>query len=375
MKERRVAEVFPPGDFIREELEARGWTQVDLADITGKSLRLINEVIAAKRCITPETAQVFGKAFGTSAEFWMNMDSRYQLSRVKYQGEDVPRRARLYELFPVKEMFHRRWIQNSSDVDALEARFKRFFEVDNLATKPKFQSYAAKKSIKADTDSPTISAWLYRSRQLAREQMVERFSLPALESALRDLRNLMMRPEDIEKVPARLAAAGVRFLVVQAFPGMKLDGVCYWLSADEPVVALTLRQDRIDNFWFVLMHELRHVANRDSLSIDENLCIGPDNAESANRDAIEKRADTEAAEFIVSQENLLAFARRNHPIFSDRDIVSFARSAQVHPGIIVGQLQHLDFMPYSHHRKHLVKVREYMIRSATKDGWGTEKAA
>ena len=51
------AEIFPPGEFIREELEARNWTQGDLAEILDRPLQLVNEIVLGKRSITPETAQ------------------------------------------------------------------------------------------------------------------------------------------------------------------------------------------------------------------------------------------------------------------------------------------------------------------------------
>ncbi|HVR11461.1 MAG TPA: HigA family addiction module antitoxin, partial [Thermoanaerobaculia bacterium] len=77
-----AAEVFPPGEILREELEARGWTQTDLAEILGRPPRLVNEVIAGKRAITPETAKGLGEAFGTGGQFWMNLESAWQLSKV-----------------------------------------------------------------------------------------------------------------------------------------------------------------------------------------------------------------------------------------------------------------------------------------------------
>ena len=92
-----AAEVFPPGEILREEIEARGWTQTDLAEILGRPPRLVNEIIAGKRAISPETAQGLGDAFGTGAQFWMNLESAWQLSRVKEQDGDVARRAKLYE--------------------------------------------------------------------------------------------------------------------------------------------------------------------------------------------------------------------------------------------------------------------------------------
>ena len=67
----RPAEAFPPGEFLREELEERNWTQADLAEIMGRPLVLVNEIISGKRSITPETAIGLAAAFGTSAELWM----------------------------------------------------------------------------------------------------------------------------------------------------------------------------------------------------------------------------------------------------------------------------------------------------------------
>ena len=81
MPTRIPAEVFPPGEFIREELEARGWTQGDLAQIMDRPLRLVNELIAGKKQITPDTARGLAKAFGDNDPlYWMNLDSAYRLA-------------------------------------------------------------------------------------------------------------------------------------------------------------------------------------------------------------------------------------------------------------------------------------------------------
>ena len=97
MSGRVPAEVFPPGEFIRDELEARGWTQKDLAEILGRPFRLVNEVLSGKRAITPLTALGLGEAFGTDPRLWMNLESAYRLSLVKLDDSGIAKRAKLRE--------------------------------------------------------------------------------------------------------------------------------------------------------------------------------------------------------------------------------------------------------------------------------------
>lgn len=81
MPKRIPAEVFPPGEFIKDELEARNWTQADLAEILGRPLQAVNEIIAGKKTITPETARALGDALGAAPELWLNLENAYRLSR------------------------------------------------------------------------------------------------------------------------------------------------------------------------------------------------------------------------------------------------------------------------------------------------------
>jgi HTH-type transcriptional regulator / antitoxin HigA len=373
MSERQAAEVFPPGDFIKEEIDARGWTQNDLADITGKSVRLISEVISGKRAVTPDTARALADAFGTSAQIWMNMESAYQLSKLNADTAPVVRRAKLYSLFPVKEMLKRGWIEASESLDVLESRFAAFCEMDNLDKTPHFHSYAARRTNYAECQqAPILTAWLYRAKQMAQGLSLGKFSAKSVDNAIAKLKPLMANPEDIRQVPRVLAEAGIRFVLIEPFPGMKVDGVCFWLDAASPVVAMTLRFDRIDNFWFVLMHELRHVANKDGQDgkaiIDENL--GADGSDAADKPDFEIKADSEAAEAILAATVLNDFVLRIAPLYSEQRITGFAARIGVHPGIVVGQLHNRKQVPYSHYRKMLVKVREHIVGNALTDGWG-----
>src|SRR2546430_13968316 len=122
MTERTFAEVFPPGEFIKEELDARGWTQADLAEILGRSPVQVNLIIQGKQTVTPETAKQLAEAFGTTAQFWLNLEGAYRLSLAKPSESPVARRANLFELFPVREMISRGWIEHSGNIEVLEKR-------------------------------------------------------------------------------------------------------------------------------------------------------------------------------------------------------------------------------------------------------------
>jgi len=89
----RPAEVFPPGDYIRGELEARKWTQVDFARIIGRPLQAVNEIVNGKKRITVETAKEIGAAFGTGPEVWVNLQSYYDLHSTPDPDPRIERRA------------------------------------------------------------------------------------------------------------------------------------------------------------------------------------------------------------------------------------------------------------------------------------------
>ena len=64
-----------PGEFIKDELSARGWAQVELAEIIGRDPNVITDLVTGKRPVSPELAKALGDAFGTSALYWMNLQS------------------------------------------------------------------------------------------------------------------------------------------------------------------------------------------------------------------------------------------------------------------------------------------------------------
>lgn len=367
MTTRRPAEVFPPGEILRDELEARGWTQTDLAEILGRPVGTVSEIISGKRGITPDTARGLGAALGTTPEFWMNLDATYQLSRVRDDDNRdlIARRAKLYAKAPVKEMVRRGWIEPSDNVVVLEGRVCRFLRIDRIDDEPDTPLHAARKSTPYGQLTVAQRAWLFRASQLARAVDAKPYSGEVLEDAIWRLRPLLHAPQEVRHVPRILSDAGIRLVVVQPLAGSRIDGACFWIG-NAPTIAMSLRFDRIDNFWFVLMHELGHV-RRDERSLDIDMDVAKDDSE---KPQAEREADAFAVEHLVPQEMLEGFIARLGPLYSVRRIEAFAQTMGVHPGIVVGQLQHHREIAFSSFRKTLAPVREWITESALTDGWG-----
>lgn len=365
MNDRVPAEVFAPGEFLKEELDARGWSQIELAEVLSRPPRLISEIIAGKRAITPETAKGLSAAFGQSAQYWMNLETAYQLSKARIEEREVKERARLYSTFPVKEMIKRGWVEASENLDVLVQRYLEYFRISNLNETPTF-SHAPRKS----GDSILQIAWLNRAAQIAPAISCAKYSKKALENVVPQLRACMEYPDDLRKVSQILASAGVRLVIVEYLPGMKMDGACFWINdGASPVIALSMKFDRIDNFWFNLFHEIDHVLHGEGK--DQAICeeITPG---SSTVNPIEQRANAAASNYCVPDLEMNDFVARVQPMFSKASIVGFARRIHVHPGIVAGQLHGRGIIPPSHHREMLEKVRNVITASVLTDGFGNK---
>jgi HTH-type transcriptional regulator/antitoxin HigA len=305
----------------------------------------------------------------------MNLESSYRLAQVKQDGSNsVSRRAKLYEKAPVKEMMRRYWIQPTENIDVLEKSVLDFLHIKSLDEQPQLLSHAARKSTSYIEHRPAEQAWLFRARQLAQAVDVKPFSEMGFASALARFKNMLRDPEDARQVPRVLADAGVRFLVVETLPQTRIDGACLWLNDKSPVIAVSLRFDRIDGFWHTVLHECAHVKYRDGLEdgglLDIDL-VGEGAGTVGEKPAIEKRADEFAADFSIQKSDLDNFILRVRPLFSKTKIQGLSARLNVHQGIVVGQLQHRKAIPYSHSREMLAKVRHIVTEAALTDGFGS----
>lgn len=370
MTDRIATESFLPGEFLNDELEARGWTQTEFAEIIGRPTRVVNEIIAGRRGITPETASDLAAALGTSAQLWMNLETAYQLSKVPPREETVAREAALRERFPVREMMKRGWIKTTKSYDELEAAVLSYFALPRLDAPIEFP-HAARRNYDADL-SAIQYAWLFRVRQLATALRVAKYSSEKLQAATPELERLMTEPEEIRHVPRILAEAGVRLVIVEPIPGSKIQGVCFWLDDNTvPVIGLSLKGDFIDKFWFNLWHEIAHVLRGDG---KDGMIIDDFDEVPAPEDECERAANLAAANHCVPTLSMKDFILRHSPMFSEKNLIGFSHIMKRHPGIVAGQIQRAT-QRYDLFKKHQPRVRQIIVQAALTDGYGRKGPA
>jgi HTH-type transcriptional regulator/antitoxin HigA len=360
-----------PGFYIKEEMEERGWSQRDLAFILGTTDQTLNPLLSGKRGISPDMAKALGEAFNVPAEFFANLQQAYDLAQARNPEPSIAVRRNMQTTYPVREMIKRGWIE-LSDAAMIETQLARFFCVEGPSDIPYFGTHAAKKSSYEEREIPPAQlAWLFRVRQIARSITVPRYSEKALRSAVSEFESLLYTPDEIRRVPRLLMECGIRYIIVEKLPTADIDGVCFWLDEHSPVIGMSTRRDKIDNFWFVLRHECEHVLQahgREQEMIDTNL-EGESASTSAAIPEEERIANGAAANFCVPTEKLTSFLARKHPFYYEKDVIAFARLLNRHPGLVVGQMQRrLD--RYDYLARYLVKVRQFVLPGSIADGWG-----
>jgi HTH-type transcriptional regulator/antitoxin HigA len=362
-----------PLQLIEALLKEKGWTNRVFALVLGLDETATSRIVNGKRTIDAPLAVTLEEAFGVPAEHFLELQQSFDLAQARLAAPHDPvreLRAHLFGKLPVAEMIKRGWI-NAKDVrdPIVQSEMIRFFGVDRIED-IEILPHAAKKTDVSTDPTPIQLAWLYRVRKIANEMLVAKYSPQALTATLPKLKQLLLSPEETRKVARLLAECGVRFLVVEILPGAKIDGVCFWLSDQSPVIALSMRFDRIDNFWFVLRHEIEHVLQehgKGRVMLDADLESEDSGSAVAEEEDVANQA---AAEFCVPQSKMNAFLARKAPFFHDRDILAFAKMINVHPGLIAGQIRRRT-NKYDRFSNYLVKVRASVLPSSVSDGWGS----
>lgn len=235
---------------------------------------------------------------------------------------------------PFREMIKRRWFDVPKNANPIE-KVKEYFL---NAAGPQFATAYHRKKMRSRNapNEYSLIAWqarvLERARNYAKQNKLAEFKLD--DSWLPELVSLTKHSDGAKRAHQLLAKKGIALVIERHLPGSYLDGAAMLGDADRPVIGLTLRYDRLDNFWFVLLHELGHVY----LHLFDGLRYDFFDEESAsNSDTIENEADKYALDTLIPE--LLWNQCLSRFALSEEAVRIDAMNLQIDPSIIAGRIR------------------------------------
>ncbi|MGA4657586.1 ImmA/IrrE family metallo-endopeptidase [Proteus terrae] len=316
-----------PIDAICFRMHEKGLKQVDLVPYLGTRSR-VSEVLSRKRPLTVSMIKALSIGLGISTE---------TLIGVNANDATVPESGVDWSKFPVKEMISRGWISEKNDVirNSAEEVIKSFINQMGWQT----SSLSFKRTLSGDAYSPStkyaLFAWVSRVVQQARKkkETLEIFDSSVLSTSfLRDLAQLSW----FEKGPLLaiefLEKHGIAVIIEPSLKGTRIDGAALKDIDGLPIIGLTLRHDRLDNFWFTLLHEVVHIWKH--VSSEETFL---DDLDFSSEDKKEAEANRLAKEAFIPR----AVWKRSDAYVSPskESIDALSRELKITPAIIAGRLR------------------------------------
>ena len=323
-------ELPTPVEAIRFRMEQAGLEPRDLEPYIG-SRGKVSEVLSGKQPLTLAMIRALHKHLGIPAEVLVR---------------DGAASASLdWGRFPINEMAKRGWVRSvaSAKTKAEDLIGELIASAGGMKAVPLplcRRNDAMRQNAKTDTYA--LLAWCLKALAASRKQQLTGAYVTGSITLdeLTKLSRLSAHEDGPKRAKDALSSFGVHLVCISHLPKTYLDGAALRsVDGGAPIVALTLRYDRIDNFWFSLLHELAHVGRHfngameafvDDFSLRE--------APSRNEDPRENEADEWAEEALISPELWATAGLTSHASYSG--IIAFSQRIGVHPAIVAGRLRH-----------------------------------
>lgn len=316
-----------PIDAILFRMEEKGLKRADLVPYFGTSSR-VSEVLGRKRPLTVQMIRALSLGLGLSADTLIGLATTESTER---KGEID------WSKFPVREMAKRGWLESlaTKSKTAVEDVVKSFIAEAGL----QFGAASFRRTLAGEANSPTtqyaLYAWLARVIQKARSKKstLGVFDKSILSAGfLRELAQLSWSDRGPLLAVEYLEKHGIAVVVEPHLKGTLLDGAALNDIDGTPIVGITLRHDRLDNFWFTLLHEVAHLWKH--VGTDEAFL---DDLDTSSEDRREAEANRLAKEAFIPR---MLWKRSDAFIAPSKESIDkLSRELKIHPSVIAGRLR------------------------------------
>lgn len=348
-----IAIALPPSIFIKQALDEREWTQTSFAEVIGKSEAYVHKLLTNKTRISLRLAEILGTALGPDANFWMGLEMAYQkdLDAEKPHLMEIEIRSILYNLLPIDQMLDREMVKAGKSAYDLMISVLKLLQLESLDESCiQLKLKGALRTAKRDQNLLAILAWLNSARrEVDKYQLLNRYDTKQIKTIVNNFRELTRKDNGPLEVTKMLWDNGIQVIHYSHLKKTSIDGAAFWIDRDNPVIVLTLRRKRLDNFWFTLFHELGHIINDGYFTYYDYSEFKSTDAS----DSREKCPNKFAADILIPPDLWTHLKHRcaSSKYISGSMLRSFACVANVHPAIVAGRLRKERVVPWSHFNK------------------------
>lgn len=324
-----IPEKLPdPIEAIKFRMEQAGLKPTDLVPYIGSRSR-VSEILSGKRQLTLDMVRALSNGLGIPAKVLIKKPDEKE--EAEYQHWD----NRLVVEMEARGYFGSASLKKSGKIELLENFFSLTSSPFQMAGMLRKSSYR----LSPLTNKHALSAWANRAVKKAQKiKITKKYKHGSVDiSFLQELVKLSTKENGPVLAQEYLKKYGIILVIEPHFSKTYLDGATILVNKDNPIIGLTLRYDRVDNFWFTLLHELAHIARH----YDSGISLFYDEIEGIKAielDEKEKEADALAEEIILPKAKWEISPARLIP--SSMAANSLANELGVHVALIAGQIRH-----------------------------------
>ncbi len=314
-------------EAIKFRMEQQGLKQRDLIPFIGSKSK-VSEILSGKRSLTTDMIRALNSSLGIPVDVLLQNENDNNCNT----DESIE-----WEKFPIKEMINRGWIDSyyKKHMDKARDAVSAFLKpIANDMPMEVFCRRTIHERVGKELDKYSLYAWIAAVLIKAREMS----SLPRFDqnditnNFLKEVAKLSRFNDGPLRAKEYLANNGIALVIEPHLPKTKLDGCAILSESQMAIIGLTIRYDRLDNFWHTLLHELVHIV----LHTTSNKDIFVDNLD-VGGGAFEKDADKRANEILIPRAEWMCSPAKREK--TPAAIQELADRLEIHPAIIAGRIR------------------------------------
>lgn len=338
---------FHPGYYVAEIVDDMGITQEEFAIRLGTTPKTLSKLINGQVNLSNDIAKKLSSMLGSSVNFWLNLQKAYEEKIIEIeQKKDLDEQVEIARMIDYSYFIKVANLPATRSIYEKVANLCRYFVISNLKILLQQPDFLVnyRTSIKTTNDKNIVNAraWLQTSLNYANDIATQPFNADKLKSYLQEIRSMTLQePYDfLPKLRTIFAECGIAFVFLPHLKNSGINGAVKWISKQRVVLAMNDRRNYADTFWFSLFHEIKHVLQQKintvflSSTFEEKQDID---------ERLEIEADEFARNYLIPANNYKQFAPNQYT--SDEEIIEFAKSIEINPGIVAGRLQYEGIIP------------------------------